>query len=1353
MKSSLNSAKKNRIRVSKKIATFLFAFVIVSSILITPLHPAKAQWVTMDPGAITQLILLNTKTTTQAVVTKVKDSLKTALLKAGSVAFQRTLSTALNKIAYDTATYLGSGDKGQKPLFVTNWQQYLVNVGDDAAGQFVQDFAANLSKAKTTDCQNTYSACSKACPPTRLATDNDTSAQITKGRHDACIQICKDAASSCGTTVGTDGAFLNQPSFNICEPSSLHAKVTIGLGLVEQTKPSAPNCSASKMVQNWRDQAVSIYDDAKNNPNFLQQSLNGIFDPTSNDLGIYLSAHNDLLNTVTNTNNTKKDILLANKGWIDPSNIGGSLIGIPGQAQRKLDEANAVQTNNIGKLTGDIVVDAANVFLNQYALTKFNDLMSSLGKKVQSNTSDNTPSLSDKNADISYGQGSVEEAASTLIKPDFGSRADYDILSSLGSCPDSKNPGPTDCVLDDKFLQGISEKKTVAEAIQQGYIHGDWQLTKDVQDGAYSLRNIEILRKYRILPVGWEEAINRATASSTKITVMDMVSCFDPNDTYNQYSSTFDTRDQTWCRGLIDPNWVLKAPLNSCLKSDFGAQILNKSVTPSTPAQNGNPYSPSSLNITRADNYCADEQTCIKEKDDGSCDAYGYCNEEQRTWNFSTDSCNPIYNTCQSFTNPISGASVSYLENTLNYGTCNADSAGCRQYSIFGAFASSTGTVSWQANKSIYFNKNVAACSSSDEACTELLRVKPTWGANLVMDSDFADEAVYASSTAGSQLGNWTYWSSTNTDSNSRVATIVDTSDDPGIDSGKALKIEATRTAGNTDQIVIGTYSNASSSLLPDDFQLISGQSYTVSADVFLAEGDATHIYLGDVNDGYVSSSGTVNGWQHLSVTRTASNSFSEPVFGINADSTGGSVKVYIKNLKFEVSNFETGYTGYADKKVYEKLIPAYLEKTCYNDVSSATKDYSLKSDAPTICSNYARKCNNSEVGCESFTNEKSGLSVAAQVNIADYCPKECNGYDVYISKEDHFNSPQSENIIPTSAQSCTAEAVGCNEFTNLDSLAQGGETKEYYSFIKQCIKPSPTQCGNFYSWEGTDTGYQLRSYSLEKSAVGDPAVTSDDSALCNAVIYNKTLGDPLYNADCREFYDSSGGVSYHLISDTVTCSDNCHAYRMSDKNIDKTLTQTDCEANPTTRHWDAATGNCYSCLNGGTWDDKLSACVYQAIPGEGQTCSAAENGCREYNGNDGNNVRMLSYSDFETGAQNWNSNCASGLQLTTISNNKDGHSLLYKSSATNCLSIGSEAQGSVAKQPLIKQVFASDNVAAQLKVGTTVTQGKSYTLRFIAKAATDTVPKVYFYNNDPSNPQMVNFTIKGIWVFYAELS
>ncbi|MFA5024545.1 MAG: hypothetical protein WC523_06360 [Patescibacteria group bacterium] len=1340
MFSSLATKKKSVRKASKILAIFLLAFMIFSFLAI-PARPVQAQALVFD--AIGQAWK-----TSDTIWQKLTNTLKILWDKGGSLAFQQVLRSTLNTIAYDTANYVGSGGEGQKPLFVTqDWGAYLSQVGDEAAGSFIESFANNLSVSGSQNltneadtCQSDYKKCTADC---LQAKPGDT----------GCTNACSQTFSACSASLAkrmeqySNGNFGSSsgsdtlsgqisPSFNVCEPSSLESKVKITLGLVDQSRPSTPNCKATEIVKNWVD-VKNVFKLTGNDTNNFLNNFTDIFDPRGNDLGIYWIAKTDLSSKQAEEIGVADTKLIGQKGWLDRTSISGNRTSLPNQAELDTQQKSEAYSANFGKYTGDAFVDALNVFLNQLALSAFNNLMHNIGKQATEGGS-NQSNLTNSETTLTFGESSLKEATSKLTKPDFGVRTDYNILANLSMCPNSENPGPTNCVIDNKLMQGITEKKTVAEALKEGYLYGNWQLTVDNQSNSYSLRNVSILRKYRILPVGWEVAIKKANENPNqikKITLNDLVSCFDPNDQYSQFSSEFDTRNQGWCQGLVDPNWVLKAPLNYCKKQGVSSQILHIMSAPGQKGIVGSPDLLSEIKVTRAEDYCADEQTCIKEKNDGSCEVYGYCNEEKRTWNFGTDSCEAIYNTCQTFTNTSDNKTVSYLKNTLNYGGCDSGAAGCKQYSLFGTYATSTGTVSWDAGRSAYFNKNLVTCNSKDEGCTEFLRVKPTWGANLVMNADFGNDTVGDNTTSG-LLNDWPVYAT----GGSLQALIVDSASEPGGTSGKALRLEADGTA-NT-QIIVGLSSEYNHSLVPGNMQMIPGQAYTLSADVYLVSGDHVYAVIGQDSDGTLATTTVKNSWQHLSVTRRPSDTYNEPIFNIHGDTSGSSsaakVIFYVKNIKLEMSDWDTGYNSYGGFKIYEKLLPPYLEKSCYVDVTSASKDYQLKDNAPAACYNFARRCNKDEVGCDLYTAVKNNYRIPAKANNIDYCPAQCVGYDVYVSKISAFNSPSSENLMPKTAETCSADAVGCNEFTNLDELAQGGEKKEYYTYLKQCIKPTQGTCDNFYAWEGTENGYQLKTYILEKAINGQPEVTDDDSNLCDAAIYNLPLSDPGYNPDCREFYNSAGAVSYHLISRVFTCSDNCHAYRMSENNIDQSL-KTNEACDDAGGQWKSEENVCYLCLNKGVWDTRHNACIYQAIPGEGKICSADQNGCREYNGNAGNNERLAASYDFENGRAGWFSNCNGGVGTSSISYNKNGHSLFFNANAPDCLSIGKENMTVVKRPRLIEELLAANNSAAQLKVNGLVSAGQAYSIHFLARANVNTTVSIYFLNSDTG--EMASFS------------
>ena len=1241
---------------SKKIVAISLFFILIFSSLFVSLKPANAQLIVFNPE--------------DSIWKKIQTVITTLWRKGGSLAFQQTLRSALNKMAYDTATWVGSGGEGQKPLFVTEgWGAYMARIGDEAAGTYLENFSANLSES-----------------------------------------------TNSGLTI------------NFCQPSSLDIKVRIGLGLANQYRPQGPNCTATEMISNWSKSAAQKYADFQD-PQFLDKFVN-VFNPTSNDVGIYFMGKDLLSQEQQKSIDAARTTLLGKGGWLDPLKINGDPVSLPNQAQIQIEGAYSDYSSNFGTYTGDAFIDAANLFLNQLAITSFNRLVQNLGKKTPPATM-SSPGFSSGfqlDPNVSGGQTRVQETARRLIQPNFGMKADYSILSELAMCPDKNNPGPTNCVIDNKFMQAISEQKTVGEALKEGYLNGSWQFLVSGDASSYennfSWRNVSILRKYRILPASWELAFEKMerlkigaanqvpNVEEKSATLMDLISCFNPYDEYNEFSSQFDVNDQAWCAGLVDPNWVLKAPLNFCAKEGVGPQIINRYVAPSQPAYGTNPYIPSYLNIVRAENYCADHQTCIKEARDGSCQAYGYCNEEKRIWRFDGDFCEPIDNTCQAFVNPETRAQVAYLENTLDYSECSADNAGCKQYSNSGVYNDFTGTVFWNDAGSLYFNKKIENCSSADEGCSELIRVKSAWGTNLVMNSSFINDQVGASTT-GSILNEWPLGSN-----NSR-ATIVDAALEPGGNNGKAIKLEGNPALLYSD----GDSSNLS--LVPKNFEILQGRSYTVSADIYLASGSRAVIALGSGENRSTYES-TVQGlWHHISVTKQAGEGFNSPSFSLAA--YDGAI-LYIKNIKFEMSPWDTGYSNYGATKSYQKLLPSYLESACYVGETANGFSYQLKQNAPVQCYNYARRCDRGEVGCELYRSARNNFAIPAKVSDSDYCPGECVGYDVYIARETYFTSAQAENLIPNTATTCNASAVGCTEFTNLDDLQTGGERREYYSQLKQCVKPGQANCADFYYWEGTGTGYQLNAQKLQVKD-GAPVTIADDSELCNEEIFNSSVTSPNYNPDCRQFYNAAGQIFYHLNSYTVTCSENCRAYRMTERNFDRTITNDECVGDD--RNWNNQEGACVVCLNGGAWNSAHNACVYQGIPGEGKVCEASQNGCREYNGSAGNNVRLVAAYDFESPSPVWTSNCTNGIQRVTVASTQGGHSLLYNSSASGCGVIGEEQAAVTKNLPIIKEIFAGDNQAAQLKIGTAVMQNKAYNVKFWANSSAGAQVKMYFLNPD----------------------
>jgi hypothetical protein len=1139
------------------------------------------------------------------VYDKVHDVAVQLYAGAGSYALQTAISRTLNTIAYDTATYLGSGARGQKPQWFTGTpEDEWSKVGEAAMGNFISSL-------------------------------NDQFGGI------------------------------------LCEPS-LDVKLKIGLGLQNIARPPQPDCTLQKMKANWN-QALASKD-------FLKNFANS-FDIRENDLGIALTAQSNLLTAEDQAILNKQAEIGMNGRYTENSNIAGDILGLPNEARTEQTFADNMYYANGFQFTGDALKDAAQVFLNQFAITFFHQKMRELTALMNKNASGgasnslNNPGAAPQSGGIAGAQGALRQIA----EPKFGSGGDIDILSELSTCNDSVYGGvsPTNCVIDQKFRQAIADQKTVREAINEGSLQGDSSLgflmdgNNIVWNQGYPYRSMIILRKYRIIPVGWEIAAEYISAHAGDSDVAGM-------NTLNKLTACFaDSSQPKWCRGLVDPDWVLKAPLNYCAKQGFGQQILNSQVQDQGVDDKGNKLQPK-LSITRTDTYCADEQTCIQEKPDGSCNnAWGYCTEDKRIWKFGSDSCDAKYNTCQTYA-PESGGSVSYLKNSLQF--CDESQAGCEKYAIASpdVYSADRALLDWtKSSNFIFLNNKAEKCEQSNEGCHEFLRINSGAGTNLIADSDFENDTEV--------LPIWSVLTGTASISGSL----------PGGRTGQGVFIDS---VGPFTGIASFDRSSAGlpPSALPEGFVMEPEVSYTLTADVYLLTGDATAkvtVGIGRGEDFTQKDTNVHNSWQTISVTllnnkEILANEF--VILGFGAD--GAPIQFYVDNIKFEISPKATQYSGYRDNNlVYEKFMPAYLRDVCYADPDGG--NYSLKDNAPPACNQFARQCNRDEANCERYTKTSDGSKIAAAVTETDLCLPVCVGYNTYIQSEDNFSSNHVKYFIPDSAETCASAAVGCEEFTNLASSTSGGEQKEYYSYLRQCVKPSEATCGDFYSFESSQTqGQQLVRYSLSQTAGAEPNVTENDSLLCSESIYNLPPTDPAYNSDCRQLYNKAGQISYHLYSRTISCTDDCHSYRLTRKNV---LESVDSSANcnpsavsgaalASAFHWDSANNVCDYCKNGGVWSDEQQNCVYKALASESATCDASDNGCAQYNGNSGANSRIVLNSDFENG-------------------NNDGWSV---GSITNTSYVAGKNSFLIGNLGIINKTL-----------GAVVSSGASYVLSFLARA------------------------------------
>jgi hypothetical protein len=1199
--------KKTAVRLSavKKVVFGLLIFCFAGGLVLFPISQTKAfgmEIMVGDDNALDVLLQIWDEITSNEITRKGEKEKDKVVKDKTMDMIYKTVGSAAKKVAYDAATYIGSGGKGQKPLFITEgWDVYLKNIGDEAVGEFVERMGRNWD-------------------------------------------------------------------FNLCEPD-FALKVKIGLGLVQKERPKPPECTFSKMLKNWDKELKS--------PDFLSKFQN-MFDPASNDLGIALSLQTKIMEDAALKQEDGKNIRLANKGWLNVTDLDGRMNSVPFIGDVLLNKSLDSLYRGVDKITGNSLTEIINIFLNQLAVTYVSRVLQDM--QVKDTTSPYSGTLewlsSEKASPVNTGTVGIQEKLNKIFRPNFTVRGDYEILNELTQCPNPTKAGPTNCVIADNFRQAIAEKLTVGEAIEQGYLNpgGVFGFKADGAEPSYNegypYRSMIILRKFRILPMGWEVAgqLIKKYQGNPNIgggkNLGELVACFDQNDEHAGYYNA-------WCDGLIDPNWVLKAPLNYCKRAGAGPEIVSEQITGEGKT--------SKLEISRNDNYCADEQSCIKENKDGSCQLYGYCAEERRKWEFEGDSCEPKYNTCQSFRTD-EGNTVSYLENTLDYANCSLATAGCKWYCQNYDFNNGAWTCdAVAASDRIYLDRDAEECAAENEGCHEFIMTKPGLGANLIFNSSFEDDVDEDGIADG--------WVSYGPDD--AIREIFN----DGVSGNKAQKIVSGPTPGD------GNTHGGIRMTMPFS-PIVVGEKYTISFYAKKGSGSQNKIEvsnqsgLGDPSCLSFAADLTSD-WQRYSKTCILDLAKSD----LFISSFFPNEEFFIDAIKLERGD-ATNYSDYGQNGlVYEKAAPDYLNCDGIDD--------------PAECDKFARECGVKDVGCEMYSSKRKNLSVPAKVIATDYCPAECVGYDIYVQKPATFDSIRDAYFIPETAKTCSAKALGCDEFTNLDTIARGGEEKEYYSALRQCIK-SGANCDDFYTWEGSDeTGYQLRVFKMQKDIddingngnTTEPAVTENDLFDCDSAIYNYPSSNPAYNADCREFYNRAGQVSYHLISRTITCSDECKTFRRSEKNIDPALDVSTCQAggDGTSQYsntknkqfnWDAAAGSCYYCKNGGYWSADQTACLYDAIPGEGQKCSAAESGCREYAGNTGNNMMTVKSFDFEGSMQDW-----AGQGTTAVSVN------------SNSLMVGGNSL-KVSGTPF----------TAAVPLGSVLSQTGTYVLSFLAKGDTGPV-------------------------------
>lgn len=845
-----------------------------------------------------------------------------------------------------------------------------------------------------------------------------------------------------------------------------------------------------------------------------------------------------------------------------------------------------------------------------------------------------------KNVDASgeaqdlYQRKEFAKALGDYLLPNFASSDDLDIITELTTCNTPRKR--FNCAMDQALGVAIQVGTkdgalTVGRAVGLGLegasfspssqaLHADWELIpeNDIKNNtdptcaqrAYCAGNLKKMRLSRIIPVGWEMAANSAynvKKNGRYITLGEVIRGF-----YDCNAQGELDKDHPWCH-LIDPNWVLTAPKYQCRAKGYGDAILPE--------------------IGSRLEECGDMVSCLGTSQTGECTGgYGYCLAERPVWKFESRECDPQFVSCRTYN--YTGGQVSVLRNTVDRGKCSEENMSCMWYATERyAYDAQTPDGLWVGTATtgprLYMDNGVEPCSS--EGCTKVYQTEFGKSAlNLVANSSF-ENAVTTENAGVTQFLYFDAWQSEAIGQCLGTIELTSESNSGAYSSGLinlgfngcSAQTQMVSVYPNRNYTLSFYYKAKAGSVLPafpatSFFMKLVGQDYQITGSNVTTYENCSW----DGNSQSLLFSGFVqdDDWHRLTCNFISPNEAEKIYLSFEMNSN-----IYFDDIQLEESEAPTPFIdGLATglKEMYLKIAPDEYKCTG-ND----------ETDHPA-CARFARVCSQIDVGCQGYTEVDNPFSVEipAKLSAQDLCPAICAGYGEYRKlassfdlirnpADPDFDDPEDETVaffIPSLADKCSLQDVGCEPFTNMEAASAGGESVDYYKDVRLCQKPNE-KSATYFTWEGSDvSGYQLRTWSLISSAT-DPALLDSsapliqeratllgyikDPANCNDLSWEAGL-DP----DCRQFYDAAGNVHYAYYSQTVSSDARCTEFRKDESSL------ADCQK------------------TGGEFVASGSSCTYHVLPSESLTCPSIAGGCRAYLGPTGRNAVNVFEDTFATG-------------------------------------------------------------------------------------------------------------------------
>ncbi len=1095
--------------------------------------------------------------------------------------------------------------------------------------------------------------------------------------------VAGEAIGQLNAINASNGVLTN---FNLCAPDA-QIILALKLGIKSSFRRPEPRCDFNEVKTNWKGFLAQV---AVDNPSDLIKNevillqLKDAFDPQVNQFSVGLQLYSDILGQSKLNADIFTSKLLMNGPTKDVVDVITGNVKTPASMIDYAYNDSAAKAKDVDFEIAKTVLQNTDTLLQVGVsmLSVFaNTLLSSLTDRLYTGLFDfNTPTADPFDAGMftSSNRAQAQQRFQSILSVAPLEVTNYNVLADFSSCP-SNARGLYNCVVDTSFVTAVARASagvpmTLSEAVDDGLIDSSWPLisstdsARDQDPYCYTYgfchSNLVKLRKARIISIGWELAAESGgTSTNDPVTLQEVMDGFYDCNTVGELDA-----NHPWCK-LIDPDWVLKYPDTQCRQLVYGQ--LTESAAAATRKQE-----------------CVDSPSCIDEDSDGNCTGgYGYCVREANVWNFRGDACPEYAASCLTFTDPQRD-DASYLLNTVDYGTCDEGNAGCLWYATQKE-EQTDGTFAWPTVDSIetadaesdayknrlYLTAQVSDCDEENGRCSELVERDNDLRLNAIVNPSFEDDAE----TDG-VADAWTY---SGTDVAYDTSGTYSLHGDDAVNPGASALYETGITMEQGRTYTLSYYARQEDGGTGEESSILIAFDNDDTTEAIDVRGTA---YSGDCAlYGSARNILEVTGTPSSTTYERYTCTLTSPILANRGDQLFAYVRVnpanvWVDDLQLEqgedASAYHEGYSTSDLSTTVVKVPPAYLGCTGNADTDSAG------------CANYAAVCLETEVGCTQYSPSNGDPDVFGITDDNDVCPSACVGYDTF-KQEATLYEPNGDfpvYFIPSTAEECSAEEVGCDEFTKLDD-----ESLAYFTYVRACLTTSQAdantggdQSATFYTWEGSDLdGYQLKTWNLMESnmdgyttatyttsglaetnpghapctswTTNGSGVTCDDDVLSAIGDFDTDSSDCdehddiFSNPSCREFYDTDGNIHYRDWSLTVTVNNACTSYRKTDL----VGLGDDADSDGT----DDGNENCTQ--SGGYFDAVTNECRYYGFADESVTCDESAHGCRNYTGGRSRNSSIVLEELFEDGdLTNWDAPSAIDVTYSNESIATDGHSL-----------------------------------------------------------------------------------------------